>query len=60
MTAERPTHLFFVLLQLLVQLFVLALAVFNLFPHFNILQIQLSELLFLGLNVLAQLILFSG
>lgn len=53
-------HLFFVLFQLLLQFLVLALAVFNLFPHFNILKIQLGELLLLGLNVLVQLILFTG
>lgn len=53
-------HLFFVLFQLLLQFLVLALAVFNLFPHFHILQIQLGELLLLRLDVLVQLILLTG
>lgn len=53
-------HLFFVLFQLFLQFLVLALAVFNLFPHFNILQVQLGELLLLLLDVLVQLILFTG
>lgn len=51
-------HLFFVLFHLLLQFLILALGVFNLLTHFNILQVQLGELLLLGLNVLVELILF--
>ena len=42
------------------QFLVLALGVFNLLTNFNVLQIQLGELLLLGLNVLVELILFPG
>lgn len=57
---EKLTHLFFVLLKLLLQFFVFALGVFDLLTHFHVLQVQLGELLLLGLNVLVQLVLFPG
>lgn len=60
MSGGSRAHLFFVLFQLLLQFLVLAFAVLNLFPCFNVLQIQLGELLLLGLDVLVQLILFTG
>lgn len=57
---KRPTHLLFVLFQLLLQFLALALGMLNLLSHFYVLQVQLGELLLLGLDVLVELILFSS
>lgn len=42
-------YLFFVLLKLLLQFFSFAFGIFEIFPHFNVLQIQLSKFLFIFL-----------
>lgn len=56
----KPTHLLSVLLQLLLQFLALALCVLKLLPHVHVLEVQLGELLLLGLDVLGQLVLFPG